>query len=52
MLKSSLYDYIDTCMLLIRRIRNTGAGSDAAARKADKRNKGVIFKNFVRFITC
>ena len=39
-------------MLLIERIKNTGAGNDAAARKADKRNKGVIFKNCVRFITC
>ena len=43
MLKSSLCDYHDAI---------TGAGDDAAARQADERNKGVIFKNCAPFINC
>ena len=43
MLKSSLCDYNDAI---------TGAGDDAAARQADERNKGVIFKNCAPFINC
>ena len=45
MLKSSLCDYADACILVKGTITVTGAGDDAAARKADERNKGVIFKN-------
>ena len=30
----------------------TGAGNGAAARQADKRNKGVAFKNFAPFVNC
>ena len=30
----------------------TGAGDDAAARQADKRNKGVAFKNCAPFSNC
>ena len=30
----------------------TGAGEDAAARQADKGNKGVIFKNCTPFTKC
>ena len=33
-------------------ITRTGAGDDAAARRADKRNKGVIFKNNAPFTKC
>ena len=33
-------------------IKITGAGADAAARQADERNKGVIFKNCAPFINC
>ena len=44
MLKSSLCDYSDAYILA------TGTGDDAAARQADERNKGVIFKNCAPFI--
>ena len=44
MLKSSLCDYTDAYILVKGRITITGAGDDAAARQADERNKGVIFK--------
>ena len=36
MLGSSLYDYSDGYILVKRRITITGAGADAAARKADE----------------
>ena len=45
MLKSSLCDYIDAYILVKGRITIIGAGDDAAARQADERNEGVIFKN-------
>ena len=38
MLKSSLCDYADTYILVKGTITITGAGDDAAARRADKRN--------------
>ena len=44
MLKSSLCDYSDTYILVKGKITITGAGDDAAARKADERDKGVAFK--------
>ena len=52
MLKSSLCDYSDTQIIVKRRIKLTGAGDDAAARQADERNKGKIFKSCLPFITC
>ena len=45
MLKSSLFDYSDAYILIKGRIAITGIGDDAAARQADERNAGVIFKN-------
>ena len=51
-LKSSLCDYSDAYILVKGRIKITGAGADAAARQADERDKGVIFKNFAPFINC
>ena len=45
MLKSSLCDYSHADKLIKETITITGAGADAAARQADERNKGVIFKN-------
>ena len=45
MLKSSLCNYGDAYILVKGRIKITGAGADAAARQADERNKGVMFKN-------
>ena len=44
MLKSSLCDYTDAYILVKGKITTTGEGDDAAARQADERNKGVIFK--------
>ena len=52
MLKSSLSNYCDAYILVKGRITITGAGADAAARQADERDKGVIFKNCAPFINC
>ena len=61
MLKSTLYDYSDAYIPLKGRITITeDAGPDEGrteaqllvARQADKRNKGVIFKNCAPFINC
>ena len=51
-LKSSLCDYSDAYILVKGKITIAGAGRDAAARQADERNKGVIFKNCAPFINC
>ena len=45
MFKSSLCDYSDAYILVKGKITITGAGADAAARKADERDKDVAFKN-------
>ena len=52
MLKSSLCDYSDACILLKGAMTIEGAGTDAAARQADKRDKGVAFKNCAPFTNC
>ena len=52
MLKFSLCDYSDEYILLKERITITGAGYDAAARQANDRNNGIIFKNCTSFINC
>ena len=52
MLKSSLCDYSDAYILVKGKITITGIGEDAAARPADKRNKGVAFKNCAPFTNC
>ena len=52
MLRSNLCDYADAYILVKGTITITGAGDDAAARRADERNKGVIFKNCAPFINC
>ena len=52
MLKSSLYDYADACILVKGTTTITGAGDDAAARQADERDKGVKFKNCAPFTKC
>ena len=52
MLKSNLCDYADAYILVKGTTTINGAGDDAAARRADERNKGVIFKNFVSFTKC
>ena len=52
MLRSSLYDYVDAYILVKGAITIAGARDDAAARRADERNKGVIFKYFAPFTKC
>ena len=52
MLKSSFCDYNDAYILVKGRITITGAGPDAAARRADERDKGVAFKNCAPFTNC
>ena len=44
MLKSSLCDYSDVYIFFKGTITIAGAGDNAAARQADERDKGVIFK--------
>ena len=52
MLKSSLCDYSDAYIIVKGTITINGVGADAAARQADERDKGVIFKNFAPVINC
>ena len=52
MLKSSLCDYSDAYILVKGKITITEAGADVAARQADKRDKGVAFKNYAPFTNC
>ena len=52
MLKSSLCDYSDAYILIKGTITITGAGTDAASRQADERDKGVVFKNCAPFTNC
>ena len=52
MLRSNLCDYADLYILVKGTITITGAGDDAAARRADERNKGVTFKNCAPFTKC
>ena len=52
MVKSSLCDYIHAYILVKGTIASTGVGAGAAARQANERDKGIIFKNCVPFINC
>ena len=52
MLKSNLCDYSDAYILVKGTITIIGAGEDAAARQADERYKGVVFKNCAPFTNC
>ena len=52
MLRSSLCDYDDAYIVVKGTTTITGAGDDAAARRASETNKSVIFKNCVPFIKC
>ena len=52
MLKSSLCDFSEAYIFVKGRITITGAGDDAAARQAEKIDKGVAFKNCAPFINC
>ena len=48
-LRSNLFDYADSYILVKGTITITGAGDDAAARQAEERNKRVTFKNCAPF---
>ena len=52
MLKPCLCDYSDAYILVKGTITIIGRVSDAAARQADERDKGVSFKNCAPFINC
>ena len=49
MLRSSLCDYSNAYILVKGKITITGAGDNAAARQADKRDRNVAFKNYAPF---
>ena len=51
-LKCSLCDYSDAYILFKGTITINGRGADAAARQADKRDKGVAFENCASFTNC
>ena len=52
MLRSNLCDYAYSYILVKGTIIITRAGDDAAARRADERNKGVTFKSCALFTKC
>ena len=51
-LKSSLCDYSGASILVSGTITVAGAGADDAAKRLDKRNKGLIFKSCAPFTNC
>ena len=52
MLKSSLWDCSDACILVRGTITVIADGANAAATAADRNNKQVIFKNCAPFTDC
>ena len=52
MLRSNLCDYADAYILVKGIITVTGTGNDDATKRADKRDKGVTFKNCAPFTKC
>ena len=50
--RSNLCNYTDSYILVKGTITITGAGDNDAARRADERDKGVIFKNCAPFTKC
>ena len=52
MLRSSLCDFADSYILVKGTITIAGEGDNAAAERADKRDKGVTFKNCAPFTKC
>ena len=49
MIRSNLYDYSNAYLLVSESITIDWAGADDDAKREDKRNKGVIFKNCAPF---
>ena len=52
MQKSSLCNYSDAYILVKGKITFTGRGTDAQARQANERDKGLAFKNCAPFTNC
>ena len=52
MIRSNLCDYNDAYILVSATTKITGERDDAAVKRADKRNKGLIFKNCAPFTEC
>ena len=52
MLKSSLYDYSNACILVKGRITITGVENIDRPRQEDERNKGVLSKHCALFVNC
>ena len=52
MLRSNLCDYADSYILVKGTITITCEGDNAAAERADERDKGVIIKNCAAFTKC
>ena len=52
MLRSNLCDYADSYIHVKGTITITGEGDNAAAERADERDKGVTFKNCAQFTKC
>ena len=52
MLRSNLCDSADSYILVKGTITITGKGANAAAERADERDKGVTFKNCAPFTKC
>ena len=52
MTRSNLCDYSDAYILVSGTITIDGSGDDAAAKRQDERNKGVILTNYAPFTEC
>ena len=50
--RSNLCDYADAYILVKGTITITGAGNNDAAKRLEKRNKGIIFRNCATFTKC
>ena len=51
-IRKCLYDYGDAYIRVSGTVTITGAGADAAAKRANQRNRGVIFKTGAPFTEC
>ena len=51
-IRSTIYDYSDVDILVSGTITVTGSGDDDDAKRAGKRNKGVLFRNCARITDC
>ena len=52
MIRLDFYDYSDAYILSSGTITINGERDDAAAKRADERNEGVIFGNYAPFPEC